>query len=128
MCIADIIDELTESVQPHDRVRLTITLQTLHHEIWLPFMTPEQLMADCVMVEVDRVVQSKDTWLFSDFYLNFIHAPLPFSSRWNRGAAGCLASYLAPQQGCLVLREGHRDGKGHGAQPSQVAQHQAGKV
>ena len=66
-CISD-IDELTESVEPHNRVRLTLTSQALHHEIWLPFMTPEQLTADRIMVEVDRVVQSNDRWLFDDFH------------------------------------------------------------
>ena len=69
-CIADIIKELTEAIQPHDRRRLTLTSQTLHHEIWLPFMTLQQLTADHVMVEVDRVVQFNDRWLFRDFYLN----------------------------------------------------------
>ena len=50
--IVDIINELTESVMPHDRVHLTITSWSLHHEIWLPFMMPEQLMADRIMVEI----------------------------------------------------------------------------
>ena len=100
-CIADIIDELTESVQPHDHVHLTLTSQTLHHEIWLPFMMPEQLMADRVMVEVIRVVQSNDKWLFDDFYLNFIHAPLPFGRRWSRGSVGCLEAYLTEKK-CII--------------------------
>ena len=68
-CISDIIDELTESVEPHDRVCLTLTSQALHHEIWLPFIMLEQLTADRIMVEVDRVVQSNDRWLFDDFHL-----------------------------------------------------------
>ena len=71
MCISDIIDELTESVDPHDRVRLTLTSQAIHQEIWLPFMMPEQLTADRIMVEVDRVVPSNDLWLFGDFHNNF---------------------------------------------------------
>ena len=64
-------------------------------------MTHEQLTADRVMVEVDRVVQSNDRWLFEDFYLNFIHAPLPFGGGWNRGAAGCLEAYLS-QKHCII--------------------------
>ena len=79
--IADIIDELTMSVQPHDCVRLTITSQSL--------------------VEISRIIQSNDIWLFCDFYLNFIHAMLPFGGRWGRGAAGCLASYLL-QKCCIT--------------------------
>ena len=134
-CIAHIIDELTEDVQPHDHVHLTLTSQTLHQEIWLPFMMLEQLTGDRVMVEVDRVVQSNDRWLFGDFYLNFIHALLPFSGGWSRGSAGVPRDLLIsekvlhphPQQGQLALRMGHRDGQGPGRQPSQVEHHQAGK-
>ena len=44
---------------------------------------------------------SNDTWLFGNFYLNFIHALLPFGGGWNRGAAGCLALYLA-QKRCII--------------------------
>ena len=45
--ILDIIDELTIEVEPHDRVRLTITSRHLTHEIWLPFfMRLEELTAD----------------------------------------------------------------------------------
>ena len=55
--------------------------QILHHEIWLPFMTPEQLTDNRVMVEVDRVVQSNDRWLFCDFYFNFIYTPLSLRRR-----------------------------------------------
>ena len=57
-------------------------------------MTPEQLTADRFMVEVDRVIQSNDRWIFRDFHLNFIHAPLPFGGGWSRGSAGCLEAYL----------------------------------
>ena len=89
------------SVQPHDRVRLTLTSRFLHHEIWLPFMRPDQLTPDRVMVEIERVVQSNDQWLFSDFYLTFIHAPLPAGGAWCRGAAGSLVSYLDKKR-CLI--------------------------
>ena len=99
--IVNIIDELSASVQSHDHVCLTITSRSIHHEIWLPFMMTEQLTADHVMVEIDRVVQSNDTWLLGDFYLNFIHAPLPIGGAWSRGAAGCLASYFL-QKYCII--------------------------
>ena len=48
----------------------------MNHEIWLPFMTLDQLTADRVMVEVERVIQSNDDWMFGDFFINYIHAPL----------------------------------------------------
>ena len=40
-------------------------------------MTPDQSLADRVMVEVDRVIQSNEEWLFGDFLINYIHAPFP---------------------------------------------------
>ena len=80
MCLlsyTDVLEELTGDVQPHDRVRLTLSSRSLHHEIWLPFMSPDELTADRVMTEVERVVQSNDTWLLEEIALKFIHAPLP---------------------------------------------------
>ena len=64
-------------------------------------MTPDQLAADRVMVEVDRVIQSNDRWILGDFHLNFIHAPLPFGVVWSRGSAGCLKAYLTQKQ-CFI--------------------------
>ena len=77
----DVLDELMIGVQPHDRVRLTMMAQSFHHEIWLPFMRPDQLTADRVMTEVDRVIHSNDTWLLDDFNVTFIHALLPAGSK-----------------------------------------------
>ena len=82
-------------------MRLTLTSQALDHKIWLPFMMPEQLTAEPIMVEVDRFVQSNDLWLFGDFHLNFIHTPLPFSGGWSRESAGCLEAYLTEKQ-CFI--------------------------
>ena len=87
-------------VAPHDQVRLTLTSRYLHHEIWVPFMTPEQLTAERVMTEVDRVVQSNDQWLFDDVSVHFIHAPLPVGGGRLRGV-GSLAAYLDKKK-CLI--------------------------
>ena len=64
-------------------------------------MMLEQLTADRVMVEVDRVIQSNNRWIFGDFHLNFIHAPLPFGGGWSRGSMGCLEAYLTQKQ-CFI--------------------------
>ena len=75
---AEIIQQLLEGVQPHDRVRLTLNSANLEREIWLPFMLPAQLTADRVMVEVERVLQSNQDWLLQgELHVTFIHAPLP---------------------------------------------------
>ena len=70
-------------------------------------MMPEQLTDDCIMVEVDRVVQSNDHWLFCNFHLNFIHAPLQFGSGWSRGSAACLDTYLTEK--CCIIPIKYKD-------------------
>ena len=49
----------------------------MNHEIWLPFMTLDQLTSVRVMVEVERVIQSNDDWIFGDFFHQFI-STLPY--------------------------------------------------
>ena len=49
------------------------------------------------MVEVDHVIQSNDEWLFDDFLINFIHAPLPFGDNLAWGV-GNLTTYLTRNQ------------------------------
>ena len=90
------------SVQPHDRVRLTISAPTMNHELWLPFMTLDQLTTDRVMVEVDRVIQSNDAWLFDDFFINFIHAPLPVGDGLARSVAD-LTTYLTSKRSLIQI-------------------------
>ena len=104
----DIIEELTAKVQPQDRVRLTIMARELNHEIWLPFMTPSQLTTERVMVEVERVVQSNELWIFGEFFLKFIHAPLPGGGDWLRSAAGSLAHYLESKKCFIQIKNNDR--------------------
>jgi hypothetical protein len=99
--IADILRVLLVGVEPHDRVRLTISSPHFEHESWRPFRTSEQMTADRVMIEVDRVLQSNQEWMFEgDFYLNFIHAPLPVGAGFARNI-GTLENLLKKKR-CLL--------------------------
>jgi hypothetical protein len=76
--LAELMQNLLATVQPHDMVRLSINSPGLDHEIWLPFMKPAQLTADRIMIEAERVLQSKKEWLLEgNLLVKFIHAPLP---------------------------------------------------
>ena len=90
--------DIPANVQPHDLRHLTIRAHTTSHEIWLPFMTPDQCTADRIMVEVDRVIQSNDSWLFDDFVINFINATIPVGggqTLWERRRGeGYVSIYL----------------------------------
>ena len=57
------LDELMVSVQNQDRVRITLMSNGLDHEIWLPFMLPDQLTVHRIMVEAERVLQSNQEWM-----------------------------------------------------------------
>ena len=76
--VSDLLERLMRDVENHHRVRLTVSSTRLSHEIWLPYMSPEQLTADRVLVEVERVLQSQKDWLLNEpILVNFMHAKLP---------------------------------------------------
>ena len=59
-------------------VRLTLNAPRLDHEIWLPFMKRDHLTADRIMIEAERVLQSKKEWVLDGvIQIKYIHAPLP---------------------------------------------------
>ena len=73
------IDPATgDRIPNHHRVRLSIRSDLLDHEIWLPFMAPDQMTVHRVFMAVEKVLQSKKEWLFSEpFTVYFVHAPHP---------------------------------------------------
>jgi hypothetical protein len=84
--IGGILSDLTTSirVERQDRVRVSITADRLD-EIWTPFMTPEELTADRIMIEVERVVQSNRKWMMEGaFQVQFVHAALPAGEGYGK--------------------------------------------
>ena len=75
--LSEILAHLMDSVQPHHMVRLSIFSPLLHHEIWVPFMRADLLDVNRILTEVERVLQSNDEWLFDQFFITFVHAPIP---------------------------------------------------
>ena len=73
------IDPATgDRIPNHHRVRLSIRSDLLDHEIWLPFMAPDQLTVHRLFMAVEKVLQSKKEWFFQEpFTVYFVHAPLP---------------------------------------------------
>ena len=50
----------------------------LHHEIWIPFIPPDEMTVERVLISVERVLQSDKKWLFArTMRLIFVHAALP---------------------------------------------------
>ena len=76
--LTEMLDEMMGSVQSQDRVRITLMADGLDHEIWLPFMLPDQLTAHRIMVEAERVLQSNKDWMVdAPIMANLTHARLP---------------------------------------------------
>ena len=87
-------------VEEHHMVRLSISSQLLDHEIWVPFMKRDLLTADRILTEVERVIQSNDEWMFEDFNVLFVHAPLPAGQGFARGIDN-LQSFLEKKR-CFI--------------------------
>ena len=98
---SDMLSNLMENVEPHHRVRLSISSSSLRNEIWVPFMSPDHLTADRILVEVERVLQSQKEWLLHDsIQVNFVHAIIPVG-RGRGKHFGNLEEYLRKKQ-CFV--------------------------
>ena len=62
----------------HHRVRLSIKSPGLHHEIWIPFIPPDDMSVERVLISIERVLQSDKKWLFAGTTrVTFVHAALP---------------------------------------------------
>ena len=62
----------------HHRVRLSIMSPGLHHEIWIPFIPPDDMSVERVLISIERVLQSDKKWLFAGTTrVTFVHAALP---------------------------------------------------
>ena len=62
----------------HHRVRLSIMSPGLHHEIWIPFIPPDEMSVERVLISIEQVLQSDKKWLFTGMMrLTFVHADLP---------------------------------------------------
>ena len=57
---------------------LSIMSPGLHHEIWIPFIPPDDMSVERVLISIERVLQSDKKWLFAGaMRVTFVHAALP---------------------------------------------------
>ena len=50
----------------------------LHHEIWLPFIPPDDMSVERFLISIECVLQSDKKWLFAGtMRVTFVHAALP---------------------------------------------------
>ena len=61
-----LLEEVKEGMAPNDQVRFILRSQQLETPISLPFMTVEQLTAERVYSELERVIQSNQEFRLND--------------------------------------------------------------
>ena len=67
----------------------------LHHEIWIPFIPPNEMSVERVLISIERVLQSDKKWLFAGtMRLTFVHADLPAGNGLMRPSCGLLSHRL----------------------------------
>ena len=61
-----LLEEVTEGMAPNDKVRFILRSEQLETPISLPFMTVEQLNAERVFSQIERVIQSNQEFRLND--------------------------------------------------------------
>ena len=98
---------LMRDVQPHDRVRISLMNEALHHEVYVPFMSPDDLTVERIFQEVERILQSSSEWLEKDnIRVTFVHARIPAGE--GKVNYGKLSDYLAKKQ-CFIQISSQND-------------------
>ena len=80
-----LLEEVTEGMAPNDQVRFILRTEQLDTPISLPFMTVEQLNAERVYSELERVIQSNQDFRLNDTVtIDINHVKTPQGSGKSR--------------------------------------------
>ena len=80
-----LLEEVTEGMAPNDQVRFILRSEQLETPISLPFMTVEQLNAERVYSELERVIQSNQDFRLNDTVtIDINHVKTPQGSGKSR--------------------------------------------
>lgn len=99
-------DPLTGELYPEQhRVRLTLMTDGLDREVYVPFMSPSELTADRVMLEVERVLQSNQDFLLNEpIRLLFVHAPIPSGGINAKRFSVKLEAFLKEKRSLVTMK------------------------
>ena len=78
-----LLETVTKDVPVHDQVHVVLRLPQLKYPISLPFMPSEKLTSECILAEIEWVVQSNQAFRLDDSVsFNIVLVEMP------RGGAG----------------------------------------
>ena len=76
-----LLDRVTEVIAMHDQVRFMHSHQ-LEYPISLTLMPREKLTVERILAEIERVIQSNDTFTLDDsITVNIIHVEMPYGEK-----------------------------------------------
>ena len=92
---ASVLDRVTDGVAMHDQVRFIMHSPQLEYPISLPFMPREKLTVERILAEIERVIQSNDTFTLDDsITVNIIHVAMPYGGTGKKRKIANLDKYL----------------------------------
>ena len=103
-----LLEEVKEGMAPNDQVRFILRSEQLETPISLPFMTVEQLTAERVYSELERVIQSNEEFRLNDTVtIDINHVKTPQGSGRKKRTTYDIDDYL--KQKSSVVRIKNKD-------------------
>ena len=99
-----LLEEVKEGMAPNDQVRFILRSQQLETPISLPFMTVEQLTAERVYSELERVIQSNQEFRLNDTVtIDINHVKTPQGSGRKKRTTYDINDYLKQKNSIICI-------------------------
>ena len=100
-----LLDRVTEGVAMRDQVRFIMHSPQLEYPISLRFMPREKLTVERILAEIERVIQSNDTFTLDDsINVNIIHVEMPNGGTGRKRKIANLDKYLTNKRAILRIQ------------------------
>ena len=100
-----LLEEVKEGMAPNDQVRFILRSEQLETPISLPFMTVEQLTAERVYSELERVIQSNQEFRLNDTVtIDINHVKTPQGSGRKKRTIPNIDDYLRQKNSIICIK------------------------
>ena len=100
-----LLDRVTDGVAAHDQVRFVMHSPQIEYPISLPFMSREKLTVERILAEIERVIQSNDTFTLDDsITVNIIHVEMPYGGTGRKRKIANLDKYLTRKHSIVRIQ------------------------
>ena len=99
-----LLEEVKEGMAPNDQVRFILRSEQLETPISLPFMTVEQLSAERVFSQIERVIQSNEEFRLNDTVtIDINHVKTPQGSGRSKRTILNIRDYLKQKNSIICI-------------------------